>query len=372
MPLSMLRSRPTTFRAGAAAAALLATSIGLFAQGAAGRPSVGKSVKVGTGLYEIAASPSTGLIYVASAGARNEPGAAVFALDGNTLDVVRTFDVTAAAAYGLSLNDRTQTLYTTNTREGSVSAIDLKTGEIRSVKSEADTSAHLREIVVDEASNTIYASSYGQAGMVWVIDGSTNTLAHTIQNVGNGTAGLVVDKQANRLWVSNMSAHEVAAIDLATRLVVQRFPAGGERPSNLAFDPKTRRLFVANQGPGTVTVLDSQSGKLLATIPTGAGALDVEFNPVTNLGYAANRTAGTTTVFDGSTFEIVANLQTGGAPNTLAIDSKTGLVYVTLKTRPAGRGRGQGAAQGSGAVPAAPAAAPVEDQNGDTVVIIRP
>jgi YVTN family beta-propeller protein len=349
--------------------AVAAGSLAASAQSAATLPSVGKSVKVGAGLYEIVASPSTGTIYVAAAGGRGAGGGAVYALNGDNLDVVKTIDMAATPPYGIGINDRTQTVYTTNTRNGSVSAIDAKTGQVKTISSEADKSAHLREIVVDEADNVIYASSYGQMGIVWAIDGRTNELS-LIQNVGNGTTGMVLDKAANRLWVSNLTANEVAGIDLKTRQVVERFPAGGERPTNLAIDPKTRRLFVTNQTPGNVTVLDLKAGgKLVATVPTGAGALDVEFNPAANLAYVANRGAGTVTVIEGTSYKVLANLQVGSAPNTISIDGKTGLVYVTSKARPGG-GRGRG--RGQGDAPATPPPPPVEDLGADTVTVIRP
>jgi len=359
--------------AAATSVAVAVVSLGVYAQSAANRPSAGKTVKVGSGLYELVASPSTGTVYVAAAGARNQPGAAVVALDGDSLDVVKTFDMAATPPYGIGINDRTQTLYTTNTRNGSVSAIDLKSGKVLApIATESDKSAHLREVIVDEANNVVYASSYAREGIIWVIDGRTNTFSHLIQNVGNGPTGMALDATTNRLFVTNMTANEVAVIDLKSRQVVERFPAGGERPTNIAFDARTGRLFVANQGPGTVTVLDSKAGgKVLATVTTGAGALDVDFNPAANLAYAANRGAGTVTVIDGASYQVVGHLQTGSAPNTIAIDGKSGLVYVTNKARPGG-GRGRGQAQPAAGAPATPPAPPAEDPNGDTVTVIRP
>jgi len=360
LSLVLNSGRVITRAAVGAIALLVATATLLSAQTAtAARPSVGKTVKVGPGVYEIAASPSTGRIYVAVAGQRDQPGASVVVLDGDTLDVVQTIDATSAAPFGLGINDETQTLYSSNTRDGSVSAIDLSTGRIvATMRTDEDPDAHLREVIADEATNTVYVSSYGEAGRIWVIDGRTNTVSRVLQNVGDGTAGLVLDRAANRLWTTNMAAGEVAAIDLTSHEVVERFPAGGERPSNLALDAETGRLFVANQG-GSVTVLDSTSGELLATVETGEGALDVEFHPEANLVYAANRVASTVTVFDGTSYEIISQLETGGSPNTLAIDAASGLVYVTKKARPRARGAG------------APAPPP-DDPHADTVTIIRP
>lgn len=366
-----MTSRRVAGMAGLCGAVALATGVAI-AQTAATSPSAGKSVKVGSGLYELAVSQSTGHVYVASAGGRGQAsGAAIHVLAGDSLDAQGTVDMAASAPYGVGINDRTQTLYTTNTRSGSVTAIDLKTRKIiNTISTEQDKSAHLREVVADESTNTIYASSYGQDGRIWVIDGSKNTLVTLIEKVGNGTSGLVVDSAAKRLYAANIATNDIVAIDTTTREVVERYPAGGERPTNLAFDAKTGKLFVANQNPGTLTVLDTKAkGKLLATVPTGAGALDVEYSAPTNRVFVANRGAGTVTVIDGTTYAVVTHVQTGAAPNTLAIDAKRGLVYVTNKARPGGgrRGRGDGAA-----APATPPPPPAEDPGADTVTVIRP
>ena len=364
-----IASRRVAGAAGLCGVVTLATGIAI-AQTGAGTPSAGKSVKVGPGVYELAVSQSTGHVYVASAGGRGQAsGAAVHVLTGDSLDAEGTVDMSAAAPYGVGINDRTQTLYTTNTRAGSVTAIDLKTRKIvNTISTEEDKNAHLREIVADETTNTIYATSYGQEGAIWVIDGARNTLSHLIRNVGNGTTGLVVDPAGKRLYVTNMGANEIAVLDTTTRQVIERYPAGGERPTNLAFDGRTGKLFVANQNPGTLTVLDTRAkGKLLATVPTGAGALDVEYSAPANRIYVANRGAGTVTVLDGTTHAVVAHLQTGSAPNTLALDSTRGLVYVTNKARP-----GQGRRGGGAAAPATPPPAPAEDPGADTVTVIRP
>lgn len=357
-------SRLGMFSAGIGTALLLTAAPALAQRGA----SIGQSAKIGTGLYEIAASPSTGTVYVAAAGSgrgASATPAAVYVLDGRTLTVTKKFDVSAAPAYGLGFNDKTQTLYTSNTRSGSVSAIDVKSGKITEIKTPADPQGHLRELAVDEANNVVYVSSFGDQGKLWIIDGKTNTVTKVIDNVGNGTSGLALDPTGKRLFLTNMNANEVAVLDTATGQVTARYPAGGERPSNLAFDAASGHLLVANQS-GTVTVLDTTAGgKVLNTVTTGAGTLDVELNPVTGMAYAANRSAGTVSVIDAKTYAVVATLPTGTA-NTIAVDSKSGLVYVTNKMRPQPRGGRQGAG-----APATPPPTPVDDPNGDSVTLIR-
>lgn len=350
-----LRLRRTTRVAAAIAASLALGAAALSAQAVASKPSIGKNAKVAPGLYEIVASQSRGLVYVASVGGRGEEGAAkIFGLDAASLEVKQTISVGDVPAFGLGLNDKTQTLYTSNTRSGSVSAIDLKSGKVvGTIKVDSDPKAHLFRVLVDEDKNVVYVSV--TSGRVWVIDGKTNQLTHTIEEVGKTTMGLALDSAGNRLFAANLGSSDIAVIDLATRKVVTRFAAGGQRPSQLAFDAKSKRLFVTNQGSGDISVIDTANGNLVKAVKTGEGALGIGFNPSTNLVYVANRQAGTVTVVDATTLTVVTNITAGSLPNTVAVDAKSNRVYVTNKAKTGPRD-----------------APSVDDPNGDTVTMITP
>lgn len=329
-------------------------------------PAVDKLAKVGAGLYEVAVGESTDALYVASTGADNRK---IFVLDPNTLEVKSTIDMEAHPAFGIAFNNRTQTLYTTNTRSNNVTAVDAKTGKVLSIITSPDGGgAHGFRLLVDEEANLVYISLPGSPSRVWVIDGATNALKHEITNVGTRSTGLALDRANNRLFVGSIGDHQVLEVDLATREIVGRHPSGGQGTTHLAFDAKTGRLFAGHQQSGNVTVLDTKTWNVLQTIPTGAGALGLGFDEARHRLYVANRQGGTVTVIDTNNYEVLANLQAGTMPNTVAIDSRTGDVFVTFKARPTGRGgRGRGAAEGA---PAAPAPPPAPDEGGDTVARI--
>lgn len=320
-------------------------------------PAVALSAKVGTGLYEIVFSRTTGLVHVAAAGTRGNSGnAGILALDPKTLAVRGTIDLSEEPAFGLGLNDRTGILYTTNTRSGSVSAIDIKTGKTLAKMAKGEK-AHVRQVVVDEEKNRAFVSVPGFRGApsaIWVIDGAKQEIVQVIEEgLGEGVSALTLDAAGNRLFGASLATNEVVEIGLADGKVVRRFPAGGESSINIAFQPQGNRLFVTNQKSGTLTVLDAASGNLVKSIETGAGALGVTLAPNGTV-YVTNRGAGTVSLIDGAKLEVIASLATGTHPNTVAIDRGTGTAYVSNKARSAPRGQ-----------------PPVEDPNGDTVSIIR-
>lgn len=345
----------TTWRTGArlvaAAMAIAAASMPGLAQGKA---EVAKSSKVHDGVYEVVVSPTSGNVYVAAIGKRGENTGTVLTLDPVTLAVKSKIDVSAQAAFGLSINDRTQTLYSSNTRNGSVSAIDLKTGKTLAVISEpADPKAHTFKVLVDEVNNLVYVSIANKVSRIWVIDGKTNTLAHVIQDTGVTTVGMAIDPNTGKLYAANLGANEIIEIDPKTRAIVRRFPAGGERPTQMVIDGKTSRLFVTNQASGDISVIDTRTGNLIRAVKTGAGALGIGFNPSNNRIYVANRMAGTVSVVNAETYAVEASLAAGSLPNTVAVNPKTNATYVTNKAKAGPRD-----------------APPVDDPAGDTVTLI--
>ncbi|GAW42279.1 hypothetical protein SH203_02695 [Brevundimonas sp. SH203] len=349
------------------AAPVLAHTAAASQPAAAGAPGIVKSVKVEPGgLYEIVFNPADSDILIAAVGPRGEARGAVARLNAD-LTPGQSIDVSANPLYGLGFNSRTQTLYGTATRSGSVGVVDVRTGRlVATIKDGDDDSAHVREVIVDEARNKAYVTVVGgeandasRPNQIWVVDGATNTLERKIDAPVGGLTGAALDAAANRLFVTGMSSNDVGVIDLNTGRAVGTWPTGSEKPTNVAFDARGNRLFVASQGTGDLTVMNAADGAVIRKVPTGEGALGVAYNPGVDQVYVANRQAGTVTVVNGADYAVLANLQTGTFPQTIAVDPATNAVYVTNKARGLPRN--------------APAGTPVPvDPAGDTVTLIRP
>ncbi|WP_029352218.1 YncE family protein [Bosea sp. 117] len=347
-----------------AALALLATPV-------LAEPALVTSSSPGTGLYEVVVSDALGRVYVAAVGERGKDNGAILALDPATLAVKETIELGKEPGFGLGINDKTKTLYATQTRSGAVAAIDLATGKVVATIKQGDK-AHVRQVLVDEEANRVYVSAFARGEIpseIWVIDGATNTIIGTIGDLKGGVSGLALDPKNKRLFVTAMQSNEVHAIDLATGKVIASVPSGGKSPINLAYDAEGDRLFVANQESGDLTVLNARDGALLATIPTGDGALGVSVDPKRGIVYVANRRGGFVSLVDAKELKVIANIVTGSMPNTVAIDEASGRAYVTNKIKTGPRPpRPEGASAGS----PPPRPAPMIDPNGDVVTIVTP
>ncbi|MBS7543493.1 YncE family protein [Ancylobacter oerskovii] len=375
--------------------AALATGALLLAAagGAQAEPEFVRSVKPGPGVYELVFSAPMNRVYVAAAGTRGSTEAKVLALDPATLETKETIDFGSEAAFGLGINNTTRKLYATQTRIGAVAIVDLATGKVVATVKK-DEKAHVREAVVDEAGNRIYVTAMGRDddSSVWIIDGATDKLVGSIDNLPGSVTGVAIDSKGGRLFASAMKSNQVHVVDLATGKLVKSFASGGENAINLAYDASGDQLFVVHQGSGDVVVLDPKDGSVIKKIPTGPGALGITLDPARSLAYVANRVGGFVTLIDTKTLEPVANVVTGSMPNTVAVDPTTGNAYVTNKSKMVPRPRPAqppaAAASPAGApvaaTPAAPAGAapggaapggrpvPMIDPFGDTVALIKP
>ena len=90
-----------------------------------------------------------------------------------------------------------------------------------------------------------------------------------------------------------------------------------------------------------MAVVDATSGKIVATNPIGGGVDAAEFDPKTGLAYFSTGADGVLSIFREKSpdqYELVENVQTQAGARTMAVDRKTGRVYVAaaeLGPRPA-------------------------------------
>lgn len=316
-----------------------------------------KTEKIGTNsnVYQPVFNPKDGFVYVSGAGERGGIGN-VYKIDPKTLQTVDSIAVPESAPMGLGISVNTQTLYTTNSRTGIVTAIDLATRKQTHIKADTEGRAP-REIRVDESRGLVYASSVRGKGL-WVIDAKTNNFLKFYGDLGNAITGHYIDEQNNIIYATAMGDNEVVVVDGTTGKVLKKFAAHGERPTNVHHDAKGNRLLVANQTTENITVLNAETGALIKAIPTGKGALGVNYDPSRDRIYVANRHGRTVNVIDGTSLEVIKTFDMEALPNTVAIDHQTGDVFVTNKQ--AVRERGENAPE------------PLPAPNADSISLIKP
>lgn len=320
----------STFNQSLAKAGVLALAV-VACAGWSHAQTLSTSAKVGKGLYEVVVDQSDGAVYVASVGQQDLLGPYIYKLDPQTLIATDSIALGDVPGFGLGINQKTRTLYTSNTRSNSVHAIDLKSGSLVATISNGAEKSHTREIAVDEKNNKVYVSDVGDPSTIWVIDGKTNQYLYSLEGAGKSATGLAIDSKKGLLYVTAMGDNEVLVYDTKTREKVKSFPSGSESPINIALDKKGNRLFVTDSKNSVLTALNASTGELLQKITVGENPIGVSFDAKRNRIYTANRQGQSLTVVDGSTYAVIKDIPTDGLSNTVTVNPKTGAAYVTNK-----------------------------------------
>ena len=119
------------------------------------------------------------------------------------MSIVDSVSLKENPPFGIGINNKTQIVYTTNTRTNSVSAVDLKTGELLATISNGAEKSHTREVLVDEDNNLVYISDVGDPSNIWVIDGKTNQFLHQIDNLGKTATGMTFLDNKEKIFDRN-------------------------------------------------------------------------------------------------------------------------------------------------------------------------
>lgn len=294
-----------------------------------------RSVDGVAGQYQAAYSERNKVLWVTSAiGRPPVKESALLKVDPKTLKVLASYQppvsdpATGAreAVYGVAVDDRNNTVWVTNTRDGGVAVYGQKDGKRLAAVGGID---HAREVVVDQQRGRVYASANGGASVA-ILDARTYKLIKKVDVASSGPAGLALDQRTGLVYATDLTNNKVLVIDPNQPDKVRQFATGGKGSISVDLDPVRRELYVSNQESGTVTVLNAATGAQVATIATGAGALSVRVDAAAKRAYVANREAGTVTVVSLTNKKILAQLATGPNPNHVV--AVHGAAYVVDKS----------------------------------------
>jgi DNA-binding beta-propeller fold protein YncE len=80
-----------------------------------------------------------------------------------------------------------------------------------------------------------------------------------------------------------------------------------------------------------MAVVDADNGKVITTLPTGAGTDAAAFDPETKLAFSSNGADATLTIIKEDSpdqFSVVQNVKTQRGARTMALDQKTHTIYL--------------------------------------------
>ncbi len=297
---------------------------------------------VGKGAYEMAYSQQENALWLATSQSRKlDKGGVVYRLDPVTLEVTQAIH-NDLKPFGATINNTTQTLWFGNTVNSAVTAIDAKTGEVKGrlvlddrKRTEEVRPLQPRELVADDATNTVYISGIGKESVIWVVDGGNIKLKTAIQNTGKMSIGLALDSEGKRLYTTNADG-ELITIDTADNKILSRkklLDDGKEHFFiNISLDTARQRAFITDSKAAEVLVVDTRNGNILAKV-AAPESLAVLFNPARNEAYVTHRQAGKVSVIDAKSYKVVKTFDTPTHPNSLALSADGKTLYVSVKQK---------------------------------------
>ena len=297
---------------------------------------------VGKGAYEMAYSQQENALWLATSQSRKlDKGGVVYRLDPVTLEVTQAIH-NDLKPFGATINNTTQTLWFGNTVNSAVTAIDAKTGEVKGrlvlddrKRTEEVRPLQPRELVADDATNTVYISGIGKESVIWVVDGENIKLKTEIQNTGKMSTGLALDSKGKRLYTTNADG-ELITIDTADNKILSRkklLDDGKEHFFiNISLDTARQRAFITDSKAAEVLVVDTRNGNILAKV-AAPESLAVLFNPARNEAYVTHRQAGKVSVIDAKSYKVVKTFDTPTHPNSLALSADGKTLYVSVKQK---------------------------------------
>jgi len=221
-----------------------------------------------------------------------------------------------------------------------------------------DADSHTPLGIAVDTINRIYAIvSRGaqQPGYLKIIDGMTNMVTGSIENIGCDPHFAVINTALGRLYVTNYGDGSLSVIDTTTNTKATDKKLGSPL-FGVAVDPVLHRVYVANVGAGAIEVLDDapdnpERPAVIATVKLGEAAytLDqprqgaypyyVAVNPKNHRVYVAdfgNDHGHAVSVIDGLTNTLLTTIslaevtkKQNPAPHGIAVNPSTNRVFVS-------------------------------------------
>ncbi len=254
-------------------------------------------------------------------------GTAVNVVDITTDQVVGTIDG-MQGVHGIAIVSKYNKGFISDGKGTSAVAFDLKT--LAKVATIPLTNKGPDAIIYDAFSDKVL-----------VINGSSNSASivdpKELKQVGTidlgGAPEFAVSNQKGLVYNNLEDKNSLNVIDMKTMKVIHNYPlAPGEGPTGLALDEKNHRLFSGCRGNKGMEVMDAVSGKVITTVPIGAGVDAVVYDAETKLIFCSNGDATTTIIRQESAdkYTVVQTLATQTRAKTMALDASTHKIYLSV------------------------------------------
>jgi DNA-binding beta-propeller fold protein YncE len=251
-------------------------------------------------------------------------GTAVNIVDLKTDRVIGTIR-DMQGVHGIAIVNELGRGFISDGKANAIIAFDIKT--LKVIKSIPVTGNGADGIIYDPYSKLIFAFE-GHSSAAVVVD-PKNLKQVKLIDMG-GAPEFAVSDGKGLIYANLEDKSTLNVIDAKTLTVTKNYPlspCGG--PTGLAIDKMNQRLFTVCRENKGMSVINSKTGKIVQTLPIGAGVDAVVYDTANKLLIASNGD-GTATVFKQNTadsYGVIQTITTQNRAKTMAIDLTTHKLY---------------------------------------------
>jgi YVTN family beta-propeller protein len=217
--------------------------------------------------------------------------------------------------------------FISNGTDNSITVFDLKTYKVLNTIMIEGKKADA--ILYDKFSNQVFVFN-NESGDAIVIDPKTDKVVSKVEM--GGAPEFAASNEKGSVFNNNEESNEIFEIDTKTLTIKNKFSlVPNEVPTGLAIDVKNNRLFSVCRKTKTMVVMDASSGKIVATLPIGAGVDGAIYDKKLSLIITSNGEGNATIIrqVDADNYTVSQTLTTSKGQKTIVFDEKNHNIFLT-------------------------------------------
>jgi YVTN family beta-propeller protein len=273
-------------------------------------------VPVGEDPHEVVASDDGKFAYISNYGAFQSPQHTISVVDLSAQKALPTVDLgTLRAPHGMEfVNGR---VYFTAEGSKVIGRYDPAAHRVDWTLGIGQNRTHM--LVVSKDENRIFTSNVN-SDTISILDrdknGDTSGWIETPISVGKGPEGFDVSPDGKELWAANSHDGTVSIIDLGARKVVQTLDLHTKRANRVKFSPDGKVVLISDLETGDLVIVDVAARREMKRLNVGHGAAGILIVP--DAAFIAVSPDNEVAVVDLKTLSVVARITTGKGPDGMA------------------------------------------------------
>ncbi|MBV8843800.1 MAG: YncE family protein [Bryobacterales bacterium] len=272
---------------------------------------VAGTVPVGRNPHEAAVSDDGKLAF-----SSNMQGNSISVIDLATLKEIHRVDLpNLRTPHGLFFADRK--LYFTAQGDNSIARYDPATNQIDWKRDSGATGTHM--LVMTKDLNKIFTSNMNSdnIGMFERAPGGQDYKLILIP-VGKGPEAIDLSPDGKQIWTATGGDSHIAIIDAANGTLIETVHVPMQRANRLKFTPDGKKVLISDSGNGDLVIMDSASHKETKRLKIGGNCEGILIAPDGARAYVASEMDNFIGVIDLKKLELSGRIRPGNGPDGMA------------------------------------------------------